>query len=65
MRKLKKMPLHDFLRQLETAIEEISEEQFFEHLNPLIPADKLEGLHPVFQANMRDMIDKLRLLASR
>lgn len=61
LRKLKKISLDIFLNKIGYDLEEISEQHFLDHLSSLIPFEKIDGLYPVFQVNMREMILKLRL----
>lgn len=60
LKKVKMMTMEEFFQQLETVVNQVTELAFLEQLSPLLPRAKLEGLFPVFQAQIRELIGELR-----
>ncbi len=60
LKKVKTMPVDDFLQQLDRAVNQATEEAFLEQLSPLIVMAKLEGFFPVFQTQLRQFVGELK-----
>ena len=60
LKKVKMMTMEELFQQLETVVNQATEKAFLEQLSPLLPRPKLDGLFPIFQAQLRALVGDLR-----